>query len=114
MCKNAWLFVLVPLIIVSLFSCRKHTVSNVITRPDPQGPGPGPGEEPGPNDPVYTQLAKNVSIGSNSGGFYEALPPDYDSSSKHHPLLVFLHGGGELGNGQSDLPQIARNAVTRR
>ncbi len=62
----------------------------------------------------YEQVGYSIPLTTNIGGFYEALPPDYDSSdSKKYPLLVFLHGGGERGNGTTDLPDIKRNAVTR-
>ena len=41
--------------------------------------------------------------------YYEYLPPNYDSETKH-PLLVFLHGLGEKGNGSSsELPRVKRN-----
>lgn len=50
-------------------------------------------------------VAHNVSVdvGSNCGGYYEALPSRYDSSHKKYPLILFIHGIGELGNGRSDL-----------
>jgi endoglucanase len=39
----------------------------------------------------------------NSKGFYEYLPENYYSESQSYPLLIFIHGVGELGNGGSDL-----------
>ena len=51
------------------------------------------------NAQVQTARA-GVRITSNLGGFYEYLPQGYSSGSSSYPLLVFLHGVGELGNGR--------------
>jgi len=40
-------------------------------------------------------------------GYLEHLPPGYNTSTKKYPLLVYLHGTGERGNGSSDLYRIA-------
>ena len=62
---------------------------------------------------VYLQTAMHSAINSNIGGFYQALPPSYDSNTNSYPLLVFLHGGGELGNGDDQLPLVLKNAIPR-
>ncbi len=59
------------------------------------------------------QTAVSTDVNANIGGFYQALPARYDSTTKKYPLLVFLHGVGELGNGTSDLPKVLNNAVPR-
>jgi len=51
--------------------------------------------------PVQKPISYNVN--SNIGGYQEALPALYDSTTKKYPLLIFIHGIGELGNGVSDL-----------
>jgi predicted peptidase len=33
------------------------------------------------------------------------------SNTNHYPLMVFLHGGGEFGNGEDQLPLVLKNAV---
>ena len=55
---------------------------------------------------------KTIAIDSNCHGFYEYLPKGYDEHNKY-PLLIFLHGLGELGNGESDLPKVLRNGPTK-
>ena len=40
-------------------------------------------------------------------GYLEHLPPGYHNSTKKYPLIVYLHGTGERGNGSSDLYKIA-------
>ena len=43
-------------------------------------------------------------------GFYISLPANYASSGKSYPLLVFLHGDGEVGDGSAaSLPAVLRN-----
>lgn len=59
------------------------------------------------NDIVETKPAIQVpvsyNVNGNIGGYQEALPALYDSTTKTYPLLIFIHGIGELGNGVSDL-----------
>jgi dienelactone hydrolase len=46
---------------------------------------------------------KTIAINWNVSGFYETLPARYTLTTKKYPLIVFLHGGGELGTGLSRL-----------
>lgn len=59
--------------------------------------------------PVYKRLSANI------GGFYESLPVDYSSNpGKKYPLLLFIHGRGELGDGSSaQLPRVKANGPPR-
>ena len=75
---------------------------------------PGNDTVPVPAPPKYNQVPVYYAINPNVGGFYEALPPSYNSTDKKYPLLLFFHGGGELGDGNSQLPLVLRNSVTRR
>lgn len=59
------------------------------------------------------QTAVTADVTANIGGFYKALPARYDSTTKKYPLMIFLHGVGELGNGVSDLSRVLVNAVPR-
>ncbi|MDP4148531.1 MAG: T9SS type A sorting domain-containing protein [Bacteroidota bacterium] len=58
-----------------------------------------------------TQTARsNTVIDAFCHGFYESLPPDYNSTSKKYPLMVFLHGQGEIGDGSpAQLPSVLVN-----
>ncbi|MGZ4068396.1 MAG: hypothetical protein ACXVPE_16875, partial [Bacteroidia bacterium] len=51
---------------------------------------------------AQTFTAKYNAIDGNCGGYYEYLPQGY-SSSRTYPVIIALHGIGELGNGTSDL-----------
>ena len=67
---------------------------------------------------LYTTLAataqmKAVSLAgtnvTNSGGYYEYVPPSYANSKESFPLLIFLHGIGELGNGTTQLKAVLKH-----
>lgn len=52
----------------------------------------------------------NTPIDQFINGFYISLPANYASSGKNYPLLVFLHGDGEVGDGSAaSLPAVLRN-----
>src|SRR5437763_5505466 len=44
--------------------------------------------------------------------FYEYKPVTYDPAHKY-PLIIFLHGIGERGNGTTDLPNVLVNAIPK-
>ena len=47
-----------------------------------------------------------TSMTSLSQGYYEYLPQGYNSTSQNYPLLIYVHGLGELGDGSpSQLPR---------
>ncbi|HEX5669800.1 MAG TPA: hypothetical protein VFX73_13400, partial [Chitinophagaceae bacterium] len=61
-----------------------------------------------------TWNGRTVAVNGNTGGFYEYLPTGYNdagNSTKNYPLIVFLHGLGELGNGSTDLPKILNTGL---
>ncbi|MBE7173168.1 MAG: hypothetical protein INR73_21520 [Williamsia sp.] len=39
-------------------------------------------------------------------GFYSALPARYQEGAKKYPLLIWIHGNGQVGNGRADLPRV--------
>lgn len=51
--------------------------------------------------PVHTP--RQIAINSNVSGYYETLPARYSLTTKRYPLIVFIHGIGELGTGLSRL-----------
>lgn len=54
------------------------------------------------------QEIQNKQICAGSNGFAEALPDDYDGV-KVFPLLVFMHGLGEQGNGNTELFNVSKH-----
>src|SRR5688572_8299380 len=89
---------------VLITSCKKDSMEEA---PDPEPPAPKEIIDTLP--PIQKAVAFNIN--SNIGGYYEAKPAKYDSTTTRYPLLVFLHGQGELGNGTTDLAKVANNAV---
>ena len=61
------------------------------------------------------QVARTLtSSGGLFMGFYEYTPADYNSDpSVKYPLIIFLHGIGERGNGTTELSRVLANAIPR-
>ena len=62
--------------------------------------------------PVFTAITK--SINKNIGGYYEALPVHYKESGIKYPLLIFVHGAGQRGDGASQLARLTTEGITER
>ncbi|MEO5683195.1 MAG: hypothetical protein ABIQ88_11180, partial [Chitinophagaceae bacterium] len=65
------------------------------------------------NATVFSQqVAKRISYPASPDGligFLEFRPSDY--GSQKHPLIIFLHGIGERGNGTSQINYVTNNAI---
>jgi predicted esterase len=61
------------------------------------------------------QVARSLTTPSNLFiGFYEFKPPTYNANpTKNYPLIIFLHGVGERGNGTSELGRVLANGVPK-
>lgn len=111
-----WLAVLAFAVVCITAGCKKNKGSSNIIG------DPGRGDtgtdtlvvNPPPDKPEngYNQKAVFTALGTNIGGFYEAVPPKYDTTKKY-PLLIFMHGGGERGNGSSELPLVTNVGVAK-
>jgi predicted esterase len=56
----------------------------------------------------------NTSIANKSYGFYDYLPQGYNTGSEKYPLIVFLHGYGQRGNGDAtQLPILLTEGITK-
>lgn len=103
------LFYLFALIIVAgtVPSCRKHTLPPAPAEPTTPPPDPEPTtpiklEETQP--PVLTGVTDSIS--ENILGYYESLPARYNESNEIYPVIIDFHGGGQYGNGSTDLHTI--------
>jgi len=46
------------------------------------------------------------------GGYYSALPAHYyQQPSKRYPAIIFIHGGGQTGNGNQDLHFVLNDGI---
>ncbi len=53
------------------------------------------------------QVAKVTPSTAASIGYYEYLPPGYATSTEKFPVVLFMHGIGERGNGTTELSKVA-------
>lgn len=63
------------------------------------------------NNQISNQEAVHVSVVQNIGGFLLHKPEGYSNTHESYPLLLSLAGIESLGNGTSDLYEIAKNSV---
>lgn len=63
------------------------------------------------NSKVETTIPNAIDViedvNSNIGGFRARIPALYSKTDKKYPLIIFIHGIGELGNGSSELSRVA-------
>jgi len=61
------------------------------------------------------QVAKSLTAQNGTFiGFYEYKPTDYATqTSTRYPVIIFMHGIGERGNGTSELSRVLANAIPR-
>ena len=53
---------------------------------------------------AQVQTPRYNSVTGACGGYFEYLPQGYNSNTwQSYPLIIFIHGIGEEGNGTSDL-----------
>lgn len=62
--------------------------------------------------PFKRQTPVYADIDGNIGGYTVALPGTYSTTTKKYPLLISLHGSGEMGNGRSDLWKVQKSSVS--
>ena len=69
------------------------------------------------NYPAFSQASsrKLITKGTNGApfGYFEYLPTGYSPTSEKKPLILYLHGAGEIGNGSSDLYKMKQRALPK-
>lgn len=98
------IYLLTTLVILTV-SCKKEIHD---PNPPPPPPPPSSGEiETAPPElrPVTEQN------GPINGGYYIGLPARYDQTTKKYPAILFCHGGGQIGNGASELPKVLSEGI---
>ncbi len=79
------------------FGCKKEkAVSNTVSNPVASS---------------YSLAPRVANISPHCKGFYEYLPEGYltDAPNTKYPLLIFFHGGGEIGSDSSALSKVLVN-----
>jgi len=94
-------------------ACRKNTLpaggGNEVPHPDPPPAPPVKLEETEP--PVLTAVTDSVS--DNIRGFYQSLPARYAESKEKYPVILDFHGGGQYGNGSTQLPNVLKMGIPK-
>lgn len=100
-CKNH-LLGLAAVTLIAFSSCKKDIVSDKVVNADAvSSDAVAANDVPETAAPVGRAL--NVSMIPNSAGYYEVLPARYSLTTKNYPLILFIHGIGELGTGPGRL-----------
>ena len=53
--------------------------------------------------------ARSINIPNGRIGYLEHLPKDYNQGNKRYPVMIFLHGISERGDGSRDLNRVKKN-----
>lgn len=63
---------------------------------------------------LQTHVAKTMTGNHGQIGFYQFTPDDYDENREEkYPLIIFLHGIGERGNGTTEISRVLTNGVPK-
>jgi len=64
-------------------------------------------------DAPANQRSLTLNINQYVGGYYESIPNHYLETTKKYPLIIFLHGAGQLGDGGRDLPLVLNDGIAK-
>jgi predicted peptidase len=117
--RKVLIYVFGLLVVVGVaYSCKKHVLpsaqlppptEDTPTQQKPDSAPPVKLEETQP--PVLTAVVDSIS--DNIGGYYEALPARYNESHEKYPTIIDFHGGGQYGNGDSDLYEVLKLGIPK-
>jgi poly(3-hydroxybutyrate) depolymerase len=64
---------------------------------------------------VQAQMVAKTTVASNGKtiGFLEYKPANYSSVTTKYPLIIFLHGIGQRGNGTTEIDRVKTQAIPR-
>ena len=97
MMRNLYLLIISITIFLLIPACKKNSSSVEIIETLP---------------PVLTGI--HQPIDDDIGGYYVALPHRYDSTNKRYPVIFFLHGAGQVGQGNAtDLPNVLTEGIPK-
>lgn len=92
-----------------IVACRK-SMPNGKEKPDPEDPEEQP-EVIETEPAILSAFSQNIS--THIKGYYEALPAKYNETTIRYPLIVFFHGGGQYGNGSTDLSKVLNEGIPK-
>ncbi len=106
--KKTHLYTLIALVaVLSFVSCKK--IINTNNSGSTHNPTPKFEEtEPALLTPNYSVINGCIR------GFYQAVPAHYHETNELYPVLICLPGGGQYGDGYTELPEVLSEAVPKR
>lgn len=95
-----WMTIIALIFIVG---CQKEKLLSTAPSPNPQTGNAAPSP--------YSLTPRPVVLSAHCKGFYEYLPEGYftDAPTASYPLLIFFHGGGEVGQDSSSLVYLLKH-----
>ena len=87
----------ISIFLVTLFSCKKDIANK---------------EEVAESIPPKL-VAFKEKVNNEILGYYAAIPSRYHESGQAYPLLVWVHGYGQIGNGSTDLPKVLYGGIPK-
>ncbi len=90
---------LVFALLVWMISCKKNDAAVSISKP---------------KDSVVTPISTvlfpvTAPVGNAVNGYYIGLPSNYTQTNEKYPVLIYLSGAGQFGNGSIDLPLLLKD-----
>lgn len=79
-----------------MFSCKKEHVNNQLVETEP---------------PVL--VAHQIKVNEVILGFYSALPSHYTEASLQYPLLIVIHGNGQVGHADAELESVLSSGIPK-
>jgi predicted peptidase len=94
-------------------SCRKSAMPTPVDgQPNPPHPSQGPPPKIVETEPPVLS-AVTYDVSPNIKGYYKSLPARYAESDQKYPVIIYFHGGGQYGNGSTDLPLILDEGIPK-
>lgn len=117
--NNLLKILLVSAFVWGLASCNKDVETIIDEKIEEKLPAV-PKPDPKPTNPYNAQIETTIpnaidvieTVNSNIGGFRARIPALYEKTDKKYPLIIFIHGIGELGNGSSELSKVANFGIS--
>src|SRR5688500_5582380 len=110
--RKTLLFLLIISACVGMVSsCRKDVMPTTVVPEPPPIPLPDTPKLEETEPPVLTPVTFNVS--DNVKGYYKSLPARYFESTEKYPVIIWVHGGGQYGNGSTDLPMVLEEGIPK-
>ena len=96
-CRHFFKKCFVTIVLAFLFGCNKQKPLDIIQTTGPQSP--------------YTLQPKGIALSEHCKSYYEYLPEGYTTSSSNskYPLMIFIHGAGEVGTDSAALTFLLKN-----